>query len=141
MTPDPILWSLVSCLGLLSPFALVFGFIAFMRYLSYRETIALAEKGLLKPDKAQGNSKNTLCWGIIIAAIGLALSISVYPFGFMLPRSGSNPPIALPLGLGPWMIVGLVPLFIGLGLILIYVLTRQDSTNSQTNKSESENVK
>ena len=29
------------------------------------------------------------------------------------------------MGFGPWMILGLLPLFIGLGLILIYVVTRE----------------
>jgi hypothetical protein len=123
---DPILWNIVSCLGFLSPFALLFGFIALMRYFNYRETLALAEKGLVKPEKLRGNGKGALRWGIIVAAVGLALTISLYPLGFMLPPSGSNPPIVLPLGLGPWLVVGLVPLFVGLGLVLIYVLTRED---------------
>ncbi|MBI5652130.1 MAG: hypothetical protein HZC40_17070 [Chloroflexi bacterium] len=127
MTFDPILWNIVSCLTFLSPFALLFAFIAFLRYLSYRETLALAEKGLVKPEKLRGNGTSTLRWGIIIAAVGLALSISLYPLGFLSSPAGSQNPFAtLPFGFGPWMVVGLVPLFIGLGLVLIYVLTRED---------------
>jgi hypothetical protein len=30
-----------------------------------------------------------------------------------------------PFGFGPWMIAGLLPLFVGLALILIYVLTQE----------------
>ena len=38
---------LIPCFGILGFFTLLFGFIAYMRYLSYRETLALAEKGLV----------------------------------------------------------------------------------------------
>ena len=101
-------------------FLLLFAFIILMRYLSYRETLALAEKGLVRPvgRGSNGNGKDTLRWGISLTAIGLALCISLYPIGFL---AGSR----FPLGLGPWMMVGLLPTFFGLGLILIYVLTRE----------------
>jgi hypothetical protein len=35
-------------------------------------------------------------------------------------------PGSYPLGLGPWMLLGFIPLFFGLGLILVYVLTREE---------------
>ena len=41
---------LIPCLGVLGILTIVFGFIAFMRYLSYREALALAEKGLNRPE-------------------------------------------------------------------------------------------
>jgi Flp pilus assembly protein TadB len=90
---------------------IIFGFIALMRYINFRETLALAEKGLVRPAKAQsngknGDGKNTLRWGIVIASIGLAVIIGVLPIG------------------GPVLLVGLIPAFFGLGLVLIYVLTR-----------------
>jgi hypothetical protein len=99
-----------------------FGFIVLMRYLSYRETIALAEKGLVRPAKVQKNGKNglnALRWGIVIASIGLAVIIGVFPIG------------------GPVLLVGLIPTFFGLGLVLIYVLTR-DSDKDKEDKDQTE---
>jgi hypothetical protein len=108
------------CLGFVAFFALLFGFIVVMRYLGYRETLALAEKGLVRPDRMRGgNGKDTLRWGIAIAAVGMALCVGLYPIGFLWESR-------FPLGFGPWMLTGLLPMFFGLGLILIYVLTRED---------------
>jgi hypothetical protein len=113
--------SLISCAGTIGFFVLLFGFITLMRYQRYRETIALAEKGLVRVDRTVGNGKDTLRWGIAITAVGLALLIGVYPIGFMVDDAGS-----LPLRFGPWMLIGLIPIFFGLALILIYVLTREE---------------
>ena len=107
------------CCGLLF-FVVLFGFLAVWRYLQYRETLALAEKGLLKTDARQesrGNGKNTLRWGVVIASLGLALTVGLWPLGINS---------SYPLGLGPWMIGAFIPLFFGLGLVLIYILTKND---------------
>jgi hypothetical protein len=107
-------------IGILGMFVIVFGFIVVLRYISYRETLALAEKGLVRPGRARdSDGKDALRWGIVIASVGLALCIGLYPLG-LFPGS------QFPLGLGPWMLAGLLPLFFGLGLILIYVLTREE---------------
>jgi hypothetical protein len=99
-------------------FLLLFGFIALMRYMGFRETMALAEKGLVRPERRHSNGKDALRWGIVIAAVGLALTLGLYPLGFVAgPR--------WPLGLGPWLLLGFVPMFFGLGLILIHLLTRE----------------
>jgi hypothetical protein len=99
-------------------FALIFGFLAFMRYMSYKETLALAEKGLVRP--VRGNGKGALIWGILITAVGVALCFGLWPLGFLINgRSG------FPFGFGPWMLGALIPIFFGLGLILVYVLTRE----------------
>jgi hypothetical protein len=101
-------------------FVLFFGFLALMRFISYRETMALAEKGLVRADRLRnGSGKDTLRWGIVIAALGAALCVGLYPLGFI----GNTRWL---LGLGPWMLAGLLPLFFGLGLILIYAVTRED---------------
>jgi hypothetical protein len=100
-------------------FFLVFGFIVLMRFITYRETLALAEKGLVRGRVRANGGKDTLRWGIAITAVGLALCVGLYPLGFVI-RSG------FPLGFGPWMLAGLLPTFFGLGLILIYVVTRED---------------
>jgi hypothetical protein len=108
---------LVPCISIVSVLLVIFGFLAFMRYLSYRETIALAEKGLTKPESR--SSTGILRWGIIVTALGLALTIGLYLFGF---DSADN----YPLHLGPWMLGGFVPLFLGLGLILLHYLTEKN---------------
>ena len=108
---------LIPCLALIGALAIVFGFLAFLRYMNYKETIALAEKGLPRPE--QKTSSGLLRWGILITALGLALSVGLYPLGF----SSGEP---YPLGLGPWMLGGFVPLFLGLGLILLHFLSQKD---------------
>ncbi len=109
---------LIPCLGVVGVLAIIFGFLAFMRYMNYKETITLAEKGLTRPERSSGK-KGLLRWGIIISALGFALSLGLYPLGF---DSGNN----YPLHLGPWMLGGFVPLFLGLGLILLHYLTEKD---------------
>jgi hypothetical protein len=108
---------LFPCLGILGILAIIFGFIAFMRYLNYKETLALAEKGLSRPETK--NSKTLLRWGIVITALGIALTLGLYPVGFF---AGDN----YPLHLGPWMLGGFVPLFLGLGLVLLHYLTERE---------------
>jgi hypothetical protein len=110
---------IIPCVGGLGFVTLVFGFILLMRFLAYRETLALAEKGLVKPQRT-GNGKSTLVWGVIITAVGLALILGLWPLGFAFDSA------EFPLGFGPWMLLGLVPTFFGVALILVYVLTRED---------------
>ena len=108
--------NLVACLGLLGALGIIFGFVAFMRYLNYKETLALAESGLTRPAAAAG--RGLLRWGIGFTALGLALSVGLYAIGFSAGES-------YPLRLGPWMLGGFVPLFLGLSLILIYFLNEK----------------
>ena len=109
--------ALIPCLGIVAILVLIFGFLAFMRYMNYKETIALAEKGLTRPEARSG--KGLLRWGIVITAIGFAFSLGLYPIGY---DSGNN----YPLHLGPWMLGGFVPLFLGLGLVLLHYLTEKE---------------
>jgi hypothetical protein len=108
---------IIPCLGVTGTLALILGFLAFLRYMNYKETLALAEKGLTRPAGKAG--KGLLRWGTVITAIGLALSLGLYPIGF---SSGEN----YPLHLGPWMLGGFVPLFLGLGLTLLHYLTDKE---------------
>jgi fatty acid desaturase len=121
------------CVFGISFFVLVFGFILLMRFFAYRETIALAEKGLVRPHK-QNDGKTSLRWGIIITALGAALCLGLWPIGFLTGSTG------FPFGFGPWMIVGLIPMFFGLALLLIYVLTHERGGKEAGDKPESEEV-
>lgn len=117
---------LIVCAGTVGFFVVLFSFILLMRYLSYRETLALAEKGLVRPARSGGSGRGILIWGVVITAIGLALTLGLWPIGL----SGSGP-WTYPLGFGPWMLVGLIPLFFGLALMLIHVLTRGDEQKAE----------
>ena len=108
---------LIPCLALLGALAIIFGFLAFLRYMNYKETLALAEKGLTRPEQKTGSG--FLRWGILITGLGLALSLGLYPIGF---SAGD----VYPLHLGPWMLGGFVPLFLGIGLILVHYLTEKE---------------
>ena len=116
--------NLIPCLGVVAVLFLIFLFIVVMRYITYQETLKLAEKGLVRPPRSNGSGKGTLIWGIIITAIGLALLLGLWPLGVMI---GTN----IPLGFGPWMLAGLLPTFFGLALILIYVLTHENGKEKQ----------
>lgn len=108
---------LIPCLGVIGILVIIFGFLAFLRYMNYKETLALAEKGLTKPETKSG--KGLLRWGIVLTSLGLALSLGLYFIGF-------NSPTDYPLHFGPWMLGGFVPLFLGLGLVLLHFLTERD---------------
>jgi hypothetical protein len=110
---------IIPCLGVVGILAIIFGFLAFTRYLNYKETIALAEKGLTRPESKPVNRKGMLRWGIVTASLGFALSLGFYTIGF---DSAEN----YPLHLGPWMLGGFVPLFLGIGLILVHYLTEKE---------------
>ncbi len=105
--------ALIPCLGVVAIVVIIFGLLAFLRYMNYKETLALAEKGLTQPESKSG--KGLLRWGIVLSSLGLALSIGLYFIGF-------NSPTNYPLHLGPWLLGGFVPLFLGLGLVLLHFL-------------------
>ena len=116
--------SIIPCGGSLGIVFLILGFGVVMRFINYKETMALAEKGLVKPARFNGNGKGALIWGIIITAIGLAFIIGLWPLGAMMNTN-------IPFGFGPWMLAGLIPTFFGLALILIHMLTREDKKEEQ----------
>ena len=109
---------IIPCLGVVGSLAIIFGFLAFLRYVNYKETITLAEKGLSRPES--NSNKRLLRWGIIVTAIGLALTFGLYTIGF-------DSADIYPLHLGPWMLGGFVPLFLGIGLVLLHYLTEKGS--------------
>jgi hypothetical protein len=122
------------CLGSIASLLIFLGFIYAMRYLNYKETMQLAEKGLVKPTRANGGSKTALIWGVLITAVGLALLVGLWPLGMIIDTS-------IPFGFGPWMLAGLIPTFFGLALVLIHVLTREEKEDEKEEKSLPEKSK
>jgi len=121
----------------------IFGTIVLVRWFKHREILAMVEKGLLPTQYAQymnasrgRGGRGLLGWGIALVMLGLALLIGLWPIGFT--RAGVENPY--PLGFGPWMLTGLIPLFIGLALLIIYFLTRKEETSApeMTSVEESE---
>jgi hypothetical protein len=105
--------------------ALFLGFIALLRMLNHRERMALIERGLPADfgrwvARATMERRGTalLRGGLITALVGLALTLGLYPVGFMLPGQIARAPFHL----GPWLLPGLVPLAVGVALILSHYL-------------------
>jgi hypothetical protein len=120
----------------------IFGTIVLVRWFKHREILAMVEKGLLPAQYAQymnasrgRGGRGLLGWGIALVMLGLALMIGLWPIGFT--RAGVENPY--PLGFGPWMLAGLIPLFIGLALLIIYFLTRKEETLAPEMTSVEEN--
>ena len=105
-------------------FSIPFAFFAYIRYLRYKETITLAERGLLRPSEGK-NGRGTMRWGIVLAFVGFALVLGLLPVGYFI--DADSPPV-----LGPWLLLGCLPMFFGLALVVIYALTRKDSSASVT---------
>jgi hypothetical protein len=105
-------------------FLIVFSFLAYTRYLRHKEVMMLAEKGLSYPEPRR-NGKDTLRWGIGITAVGLALLVGIAPMVWVrAARSTMAPDVGA--SAWPMLLIGLLPTFFGVALILIYVLTREE---------------
>jgi len=102
----------------------VLGFITLNRYISYKERVALAQLGFSLEDQTRAAAKKhgnrgVLWGGVITAMSGLALLLGLST-----------------LGMGAWLLGGLLPLFVGLGMVLIYFATMGTgpSTDIQPNE-------
>jgi hypothetical protein len=93
--------------------AMIVGLMAQHRWLRHRELITLAERGLVPPPKRRGRGRQVS--GLTLTAIGLALCIGLYPLSAAEFST-------YPLGMSPIMLVGLLPLFIGLSRVLQWQL-------------------
>lgn len=95
--------------------ALVVIFLITMRLFSHKERMAMIAQGLPLEDTAaqQKNQeeryKVLLSIGLIVGLVGLALTIGL-----------------ITLGMGPWLLAGLLPLFIGLALVLTSLVLRPE---------------
>ena len=103
-------------------FFLTIGCVTFvMRFFKHRETMAMIRHGML-PGEQRGpvaksqNGRGLLAWGIGIAAVGMAMLCAVFPFFWTDREWFSMGPIHLP---------GLLVLFIGVALIIIFFANRE----------------
>lgn len=114
---------LAALLGWLIALAIFLGFIAVLRYIDHRERMAMIARGL-DPYRLRRRRRGAgvLRAGLIVAMVGLALTIGLYPLGYILPAVVT----ATPLHVGPWLLPGLIPLGVGAALVISYYLG-QDS--------------
>lgn len=91
-------------------FGLIFGFLGWLRWMRFRETLALADRGYA-PSAAPNGTNRTLRWGLVLAALGLALSCGMAPLA--IDR----------IQMFPVLIPGFLLLFLGLALLLYWLVT------------------
>ncbi|MBK9051949.1 MAG: hypothetical protein IPL78_13875 [Chloroflexi bacterium] len=112
------------------PLFLAFTYMTLSRYWRHKETIALAERGVLPQVNNSNGNRNTLRWGVITTFLGLALCLGTWPIGFLVGDT--------PFGLGPWMIIGLIPMFFGFALLVIYTIGRGEEREYRSPAPEAE---
>lgn len=90
-----------------------------LRWFSHRERMALISRGQSPPDKPtkEEQMKTMLAIGLPISLIGLGLTIGL-----------------LTMGVGPWLLAGLLPLFAGLALILTSLVLKPAKEKKETNE-------
>ena len=108
MTISPLAIILIPCAALL----VVLAFVTLNRYIAYKERVALARLGfsledLNKDAAAKRHGHRGVLWGGVMTSMsGLALLLGLST-----------------LGMGAWLLGGLLPLFVGLGMVFIYFNT------------------
>ncbi len=109
-------------------FATIFAIIFANNYLKYRRDMAMIQRGLDPRTPLGAQPQDFAAFrmerGLTLTGIGLALTIGL---GF--------------IGFGPWLLGGLVPLFIGLSRLLAVLLERErqvalPSQSSSTTESD-----
>ena len=94
----------------------IFGFLAYLRYLQYRETIELAKHGIRDKDQERRNfSRSYRTFGVVVTALGVAFTLGLLPIVF-----------ADGLESGPILLAGLIPMTIGVALLYLERLERDN---------------
>ena len=110
---------LAALLGWSIALVIFLGFIALLRYIEHKERMALIMRGLDPYSlRRQRRGIGLLRAGLIITMVGFALTIGLYPLGFMLPPALTG----APLHFGPWLLPGLIPLGVGGALVISHYL-------------------
>jgi hypothetical protein len=97
------------------------GVVAYTRYLRHVRDMTMIEHGMdpRQPEPGTGNSGRRLDSVLVTIGVGLALTIGMAFIGF-----------------GPWLLAGLIPLFIGLARLLSLLIQR-DVTAKQEEQEAS----
>ncbi len=98
------------------------GFIVLLRYIDHRERMAMINRGIDPNRLRRGRRRGigVLRAGLIIVMVGLALTLGLYPIGFMIPPTY----LSAPLHIGPWLLPGLIPFGVGSALVISYYLAQ-----------------
>lgn len=114
---------LAALLAWLLALVIFLGFIVLLRYIDHRERMAMISRGIdPRPWRSNRRGTGVLRAGLITLMVGLALTVGLYPIGFLIP-----PAYTIPFRAGPWLLPGLIPLGVGSALIISYYLA-QDNT-------------
>jgi ABC-type Fe3+ transport system permease subunit len=118
---------LAALLAWLLALVIFLGFIVLLRYIDHRERMAMISRGI-DPHRRRSSRKGTgiLRAGLITLMVGLALTVGLYPIGFMIP-----PAYTIPFQAGPWLLPGLIPLGVGGALIISYYLAQDETPPDQ----------
>jgi hypothetical protein len=118
-------------LGWLIALAIFLGFIILLRYIQYRERMAMITHGIPPRERnRQRRHHGILRAGLITMMVGLSLTIGLYPLGFVLPTTFT----ATPLHIGPWLLPGLIPFGVGLALAVSYYLEQGSQNDIEETK-------
>jgi hypothetical protein len=128
--------AIIVLMGWVLALAIFFGFIVLLRYLQHRERMALISQGINPGTEPKfQRSKGILRAGLITMMVGLALTLGLYPIGFILPPNIASTPFHL----GPWLLPGLIPFAVGLALTVSYYL-EQTTQMQEVDQERNEKV-
>lgn len=103
-------------------FLIIFGFLAFMRYLRYKEKVLLAQNGLLEPeDRSKRNSPPLFNFGIVLLLVGLGFMCTLIPAAIVIEAEE-------PAFIG--IFLGVLPAAVGIALLAI------DNRNQRNGQEE-----
>ena len=65
--------------------------------------------------------------------MGMGLTCGLYPLGFSIEPGMAN---RAPLGFGPWMLIGILPFFFGVSLLIIYYVNKREDMRYEADEMD-----
>ena len=107
-------WAVIGAFGLPALVVMMgLGYAALRRYFVHKERMAMIERGMVPPENRIAFPRTPAArrsTGIFLTVVGLAVTLGL-----------------LTLGIGPWLLAGLVPAAMGIGLLLELELSRKEN--------------